>query len=318
MKDGIVCYFDLLGFSDLSQKIEQPKYYKICKKIISDFHSILYKHTQNTNIQVSVLSDCAFIYSYNKENTDNILIAAANIMRESIKKGFLIRGGLCYDKFEQVETKFQNANILGIAVKNAVRYEETKGKGTRIFTDSNLHSKSNLCININNELISAYRNFSNYDTLDIFEWPLIYKEYCLVNCGTDINPLHHILPQICDLILDNFILLRHLIHSEDFCWNVNTEQGRIQVFSSIEYISSVQQRIFDLLGLKFSASFNIETFSKPYERKNTIRDSFIETFTKFVDFLKTSDMLEIKRYQDNFPNNEYLDDKLNDFLKITL
>lgn len=310
MEKGLVCYFDLLGFSYLTKNITDEENYKILKNNFVLFHKIIYEIIKDPEINTSILSDCVFIYTYNTTKIDILMKYAANIMRNSLKNGILVRGGMCYGDFEVVKTTLSSTNICGEAVTKAVTYEETKGQGCRLFTDENLHCESDLCCNVNVELIKDYRNYQNYDTLDIFEWPFIHNSFCMPELVTSFNSS---IPQdVLDLILDNFIIYSHLRYSESYNWNCANENGRRHIAATIEYLTTIQEKIFTLLGLEISLRQNFETYLNKTERKNEYKEAFIDCYKDFIQYLSTTQikLLQSKNKNLGTIGYTYLNEKL--------
>ena len=174
-----------------------------------------------------------------------MLFAAAKIFRNCINSGVLPRAGISYGEYNFIKTNFNTNNIYGIAVTKAVSLER-KGKGCRIFIDDNLQKESKVFIS-NTEIFLPYKNHIDYSEIDIFEWPLFYKDYYFKII--DINKKKEINPEIRELLNNNCRLLAYLTHSPLFSWNAKSEDGRIHLSVTIEYLKNVTNKILIKTGM---------------------------------------------------------------------
>jgi hypothetical protein len=180
----------------------------------------------------------------------------ARIFRNCISSGVLLRAGLAYGEYNFIETKIDSNTIFGTAVTKAVSLEE-KGKGCRIFIDMDLPGKSKI-INLNPNIFMPYINHVDYSAIDIFEWPLFYKEYCFRN--NDIVSKHTISNEIRELLYNNSKIIASLKYSPLFEWNVKSPDGKgqVQLNATIEYITKITNDIikktnqFELLPTEYT------------------------------------------------------------------
>lgn len=293
---GAVCYIDLLGFSYLTNLLENKALYTDEKKAksfadkcvkeltLSDlrelndylkfdnndgrlfiyhknddktiakwaydivdtnlkkFHEIVEKNCSKfQNVEYTAISDSMFIVS---EKSDEILFILANIFRECIKSGILLRAGLSYGTYYSVKTHIASFNVYGSAVTNAVAYEKL-GKGCRIFTDSYFPNTSEAFCQKNPDLFSCYKNYQDYSNLDCFEWLMIKDDYVLEPIDMSPISLPNINPELFDLLKDNQVVLCNLLYSSSFEWNLKNVQGREQLIASVEYVSNLIDKIYN-------------------------------------------------------------------------
>ena len=281
---GAVCYIDLLGFSYLTNLLENNEQYndsgkekkfgdKCVKELtLSDlqflndyvkfgepeelsnitiadwayeivdtnlkkFHEIVEKACSDfQTAEYTVISDSLFIAS---ESVDDILYILANVFRQCIKSGILLRAGLAYGIYYSVKTHISSFNIYGPAVTKAVGYEKL-GKGCRIFTDSDLPQNSNIP---NGKIFSEYKNFLNYSSIDCFEWLMIKDKYVFDEHDIRAFSKSDRFTAALDLLCDNAEVLCSLRFSPKYEWNLKNEAGIEQLAVSIEYISALVDKI---------------------------------------------------------------------------
>ena len=254
---GAVCYIDLLGFSYLTELLENKKEnandsyetfdkdqektistdqaYEIVNDNLRNFHNAIKDLTRKySSSNYSIISDSLFITS---ESCDDILYLVANLFRECLKKGVLLRAGLAYGRYYTVETPIEELNFFGPAVTRAVHYEG-KGKGCRIFTDSDFSNHCNLIVTKNLKLFFSYKNLLDYSTIDCFEWPLIKDNYILDSVDKK---------KMNDLLNDNHEIICKLLYSPNFDWNLDNNKGIEQIRASTEYLANICNRIYRIL-----------------------------------------------------------------------
>jgi hypothetical protein len=231
---GSVCYIDLLGFSYLTKNSKNKYIQKIIDKYISNLHTNIYNAILKTNIKFSVISDSVFLFTEN--GCDELIIALPEIFRSCTNSGILLRGGLSYGEYKIIKTKLTEINIYGEAVTRAVKLESS-GKGCRIFIDQNIPAECTV-LEYNPDIFKPYRNYANYSYIDIFEWPLIFKNYYyspLMSFDMKYKPTN----DLSVLLFENYKLLANLRFSPEYNWNVKTVDGLEHIGASIEYISSL-------------------------------------------------------------------------------
>ena len=282
--EGAVCYIDLLGFSYLTNLLENNEKYNDNKKekkfgdkcvkelklsdlprlenyikfgepedlsniTIADwayeivdtnlkkFHEIVEKSCSDfQEAEYTVISDSLFIVS---KSADDILYILANIFRQCIKNGILLRAGLAYGIYYSVKTHISSFNIYGPAVTKAVCYEKL-GKGCRIFTDSYFSKQIKIS---NGEIISEYKNFMNYSRIDCFEWLMIKDKYAFNKHDIGAFSKSDRFTAALDLLCDNAEVFCALRYSPKYEWNLKNEAGIEQLTVSIEYISALVDKI---------------------------------------------------------------------------
>jgi hypothetical protein len=237
-----VCYIDLLGFSQLTANPDIKNNQKIISRYIKNLHKYIYQAIEKTDIKYCILSDSVFLYIEN--NLDILLFSLARIFRNCINSGVLLRAGMAYGEYNFIKTNIATNNIYGIAVTKAVLLEN-KGKGCRIFIDDNLPKESNV-MRLNSEIFLPYKNHIDYSEIDIFEWPLFYKDYYVkqFDISKNIKPLY----ELKDLLNNNCKLLSYLKYSPLFSWNSRSDNGRFHLLATIEYITNITNKMINKLN----------------------------------------------------------------------
>lgn len=264
MKTGAVCYVDLLGFSYLTRNVNNKKNELIIRRCIKNFHNAVYEALKKTKIQYVTLSDSIFLYT--DDEVDNLLFSLSQIFRTCIMKGVLLRGGMAYGEYDVLHTKLLGNNISGSAVTKAVEYEK-RGKGCRIFTDSNfpinceLFEKSSL-------LFTPYTNFSDYSVLDIVEWPLINKKYTfgLYDRYYKTSPNNN----MRELLLENYKIFDFLRWSPLLNWNDSCIEGTKQINSTIEYITTLIDKILECTDITDRERLEVDAIGKIKRNNETV------------------------------------------------
>ena len=173
------------------------------------------------------------------KSADDILYILANIFRQCIKNGILLRAGLAYGIYYSVKTHISSFNIYGPAVTKAVCYEKL-GKGCRIFTDSDFSARSKIS---NAEIISEYKNFMNYSRIDCFEWLMIKDKYAFNKHDIGAFSKSDRFTAALDLLCDNAEVFCALRYSPKYEWNLKNKSGIEQLVASIEYTSALVDKI---------------------------------------------------------------------------
>jgi hypothetical protein len=201
-------------------------------------HKHIFHETNGTSVEYCVISDSVFLFI--EKEVDSLLYVTANIFRNCIASGILLRAGMAYGEYNFIKTKIETKNIYGMAVTKAVAKEQT-GKGCRIFIDEDLPKRSKL----NPKIFHQYKNYIDYSEIDIFEWPLFNKKYYVKI--PDINN-KETKAELKALLLDNCKLLANLRYAPDFIWNEKSNSGRIHLVATIEYITDITNKIISKLG----------------------------------------------------------------------
>lgn len=262
-KQAGVFFIDILGMSALTEgminldNIEQKidgQIYQIeidgCQKLSSPnqviaawtlqtFRQALSSMHEKYDINISQLSDCAFIWT---EDTAELLLASSELMWELTLSGVLCRGGLSYGEVivPSNDNESFGSFILGEAVTKAAKHEG-RGKGCRVFTDADSihHFYSNfpgkvdspvVSTKIYNEIFAPITNPLDYSIVDEFKWYLFH----------DLKGItHHTIELERDkLAMYMAALVSILRHSPYFAWNAQNKHGLVQLAGSIEAISS--------------------------------------------------------------------------------
>ncbi|MBD5435102.1 MAG: hypothetical protein HDR36_01065 [Treponema sp.] len=249
------------GYIASENKIMESDWaYNIVDTNLKKFHEIVEKQCQPyQDAEYSVLSDSFFIID---ESSDEILFIVANIFRECIKSGILVRGGLAYGTFYIVRPHMEKFNIYGAAVTKAVNYEKL-GKGCRVFTDSDFPISCKAFSITNPQLFGHYKNSSDYSVLDCFEWLMIKDDYVLNPSDVDNLACFHNPANVknaFELFYDNFEVYCNLCFSTKFAWNLKNNFGIIQIGASIEYLSALIDKTYRL-----SPNINIVDYQEKIE-----------------------------------------------------
>lgn len=278
---GAVFFVDILGIGALTQgkiAIQKDDFiahsFKIsnstsehvfCAALLMKFRRILNKVMKNNGVKVAQLSDCAFIWS---ENASLVLEAAREIMWESTSSGILCRGGMSYG--EIVEPDSVNVQlgkfICGKAATQAVKLEGS-GKGARIFIDETVPSE--VCFSIQEEAFRPNINPIDFSYLDEFMWGLYPQKISQthsLNSPDSKNRLNKILTLVS--------LLRF---SPKFGWNVTSNEGKLQVASTMDSISSVTTKLQDCFDYHFSCNTMINSLDVRDDKKYMIlKDRYLK------------------------------------------
>lgn len=248
---GFVCYIDLLGFSSLTSKNDKKANDEIKFKLLT-FHSIIKKQITQ-QFFYSIISDSVFICSTGFDKI--FLCALSNIFRQCLKNGILLRAGLDFGDFYILKTKLSSHNIFGKAVSNAVSLEE-KGKGCRIFIDENFPSSCKSLTRYQDILFHQYKNYQDFSYIDVFEWPYINENY--IYNATEKDFLRNPNNNLRKLLFSNSELLILLRFSKLFKKNIADKNGVQQIKSTVEYISSLSEKILKALKCNVTEEIDIE------------------------------------------------------------
>jgi hypothetical protein len=268
---GTVAYIDLLGFSSLTQHIQEKKYKKIINRYINGLHKIIKNAIRNSSIKFNVISDSVFLYIENQ--CDDLLFALSRIFRDCIIAGILLRCGVSYGEYNIVKTILSDDNIFGEAVTNAVNNEK-KGKGCRIFIDTNIPNKGS-AFEFNKAVFQEYRNYVEYSYVDVFEWPLILDRYYFkptMDYDTKSEPTVELLK----LIFENYKLSIYLRFSPFFSWNVKESAGLLHIAVSIEYITTIIDKLLEKTKNYETELITVDGYIKDIHRSKLIVSSMIE------------------------------------------
>ena len=260
-KNGAVFFVDILGFAALTQnKIElDDKDYAawnipqhltkhdnqvLAATILVEFREILFKcQASYPDVTIAQLSDCAFIWS---ENIRDVIIVACNIMRECVKNGILCRGGLsCGEIIETSQNNSLGRLILGEAVSNAARLEQSGAKGMRIMMNQEvpgfLYDYDKKFYNQMAVLFQPFENPLDYKVYDELKW------YYVPIMNKDIPELRNVeRSYIVEATKERIKLAGYLRLHPRFSWNSKNEEGKTQLISSIRFIAANEKTIFNI------------------------------------------------------------------------
>ena len=265
-----VFFVDILGISALTNaqfrlsnfpysiyRIQKTKidvnksHHYVAASLLSSFRDIISGLTAKYhNVVFSQLSDAAFFWS---TDLSELFISSCDFMHQSISQGLFCRGGLAFDDLiieKQPNSQSLGRFIIGPAATKAVNLESS-GKGCRIFTDIDFaseilnHYSSTSLIH---KVITPITIPTDYSVVDEVRWYLLPElEKSLQKTSQSTDEKKH----ICFTALAYATYMRF---SPMFKLNSLNKQGRIQLYASIESITSS----LDLLLKK--NDFKIEAF----------------------------------------------------------
>ncbi|GHT60320.1 hypothetical protein FACS189451_00130 [Bacteroidia bacterium] len=260
-KNGIVFFVDILGFAALTKNtlnLEDTDYAAwniphhlpkhdnqvLAATILVQFRNILLKHQASfPNVTIAQLSDCAFVWS---ENIRDVIIVACNLMRECVKEGILCRGGLsCGEIIETSQNNNLGRLILGEAVSNAARLEQSGAKGMRIMMSQEvpgaLYDYDKTFYNRMEILFQPFENPLDYKTYDELKWYYIPKMDDKIPelriAGND---------YIINATRERIKLAGYLRLHPRFSWNAKNKEGQTHLISSIRFIAANERTIFNV------------------------------------------------------------------------
>ena len=260
-KNGAVFFVDILGFAALTQnkiKLDNGDYAAwniphhlpkhdnqvLAATILVEFRDILFKYQASyPDVTIAQLSDCAFIWS---ENIRDVIIIACNLMRECVRKGILCRGGLsCGEIIETSQDNNLGRLILGEAVSNAARLEQSGAKGMRIMMNQEvpgfLYDYDKEFHNRMGVLFQPFENPLDYKVYDELKW------YYIPIMSDDIPELRNAERNyIIEATKERIKLAGYLRLHPRFSWNAKSEEGKTQLISSIRFIAANEKTIFNV------------------------------------------------------------------------
>lgn len=260
-KNGVVFFVDILGFAALTQnkiKLDEADYaawniphhlhkhdnQALAATILVEFRNVLLKYQESfPDVTIAQLSDCAFVWS---ENIRDVIIVACNLMREFVKNGILCRGGLsCGEIIETSQNNSIGRLILGEAVSNAARLEQSGAKGMRIMMnqevpgflydyDKDFHNRMEV-------LFQPFENPLDYKVYDELKW------YYIPEMNINIPELRNVeINYKIEATRERIKLAGYLRLHPKFSWNAKNEEGKNQLISSIRFIAANEKTIFNV------------------------------------------------------------------------
>ncbi|WP_407517157.1 nucleotidyl cyclase domain-containing protein [Elizabethkingia anophelis] len=248
---GAVFFVDILGISALTNnnitltnedfkpwlKSKREKYSNqyLGASILVEFRKLLLKlGKENTKLKITQLSDCAFIWS---EEISDVIIFCSKFMHQAIENGILCRGGIAYGEIIETNHSHELGRfILGDAVTQAAKLEG-QSKGCRILINRELPEnfwEQNL--ETANKIYSLFQPFTNpvdFTIYDEFKWYLT-PELDYQNL-TDLNYINH--TDKINFTKNRLKLANKLRCSTKYNWNSKSTEGRVQLISSIKFLS---------------------------------------------------------------------------------
>lgn len=280
---GAVFFVDILGVGALTQghiKIKDEDFlahnidntiskseHVFCAKLLMKFRRILNNVMQNNNVNVAQLSDCAFIWS---DNPDLVLDSAREIMWKTTSRGILCRGGIAYG--EIVEPDSVNIKlgefICGKAVTKAVKLEGT-GKGARVFVDDEISCRTSSHIQVQAEAFRQSINPLDFSFVDEFMWAL-YPHKLTITPAINSQDSKERLKKILALIS----LLRF---SPKYRWNACSGEGRLQIASTIDAISSITTKLQNKFDYKLNCNAIIDGLdTRDYQKYIKLKSKYLK------------------------------------------
>lgn len=279
---GAVLYLDILGISELTRKkikLTTEDYeawgfakrsvrneHFFCAKLLVTFRSCLKAvNEKHENIQLSQLSDCAFIWSKDASVVAN---AALDLMWMLIHAGIFCRGGIAYGEIIEpaMVAKSLGQFVLGEAVTMAVQYEG-KGKGCRLFTGPDLAQKLTGTGPRNQRFpvcsFAELHNPLSGETADEFRW---YAQGRLGRTAGDDQTRHQELLE----------LLAVLMYSPRFGWNASSDAGKMQLACSIASISQATRKFLPTSDTVFGVDY---LMASPMKRADAVQEKVLKIWT---------------------------------------
>lgn len=231
---GYVLFVDLLGFVALTssglildKQVVQP--HGLDSSIEDrDRHVVLayalqwrFRHTldwckKHHNVKVFQFSDSAYIFA---RSAPDVLRAAAYILRTMTCEGCLVRAGLAHGRVLESEDEYSNLGsiVLGNAVTSAYLLCERKGKGKAQL----IVVPEDLVLNLTAEAPQlaglTFRPIS--PECSSINWTHLPNTFVI---SAELGPNAHL-----------YEPLAHLLFSDQYDWNCETEEGREKVCAAI-------------------------------------------------------------------------------------
>lgn len=250
---GVVFFVDILGIGSLTRgrisllnedyeshgikSIRNTNTHFFSAKLLMKFRKVLNEFTNNKDVNVSQLSDCAFIWS---EKPTLVIDAAIKCMWKLVREGIFCRGGIAYGKIVEPDRVNNRLGgfILGEAATKAVDLEKS-GKGCRIFSDTGLPSKMKIHISLLSPVFVSNKNPNDCLLTNELRWYLFPKGIIDEQPNKRASLVH---------LMRLVALLRY---SPMFRWNESNEEGEIHLASSIETLSSGSSIFTKRIDFKF-------------------------------------------------------------------
>jgi hypothetical protein len=146
----IVCFFDILGFSDLVENKKMPP--EAIGQLFSELDIILRDYKEG-NVRIDQFSDCFVISMLSARSSPEQLRLILGVLVKLLKYKMIARGSMVYG-----ELIHREGYIYGPALVKAVRLEKCKALFPRIILDESLDTL--IIPTVGNAQIS-YANFFN-------------------------------------------------------------------------------------------------------------------------------------------------------------
>ncbi|WP_312285108.1 hypothetical protein [Chryseobacterium gleum] len=281
---GAVFFVDILGISALTNSkieldendftpwLDDPTKFSnqfLGAAILAKFRDLLSSlGDENTNLKITQLSDCAFVWS---KKIEDVVVFCSKFMHHAVNNGILCRGGLAYG--EIIETnQFHKLGrfILGDAVTQAAKLESIS-KGCRVLINQDLphelfHQNDEMFNKIA-KLFQPFDNTINFITYDEFKWymapELEYKNQSDLSRISFREKVEH--------TKNRLILANKLRCSTKFNWNSKTTEGQSQLIPSIRFLS---ENCIDgvMHNFEWKTMFNTRGEEKELRIKNEVKE----------------------------------------------
>jgi hypothetical protein len=244
---GAALFIDILGIDPLTRgKIalhnreyaawgvttttDAGRHHILAAKLLMQFRrSLVHTQTICTAVKIAQLSDSAFVWAADPVDVVN---AARTLMWHVLRAGLLCRAGLAYGRIVEPDKVNRSLGqfVLGDAVTKAAGLEG-KGKGARVFCDSEVAHEVLKTCRFKREPFTPLRNPLDGSVIDEFRWYLLPKPIQKSNDQSE---------DALATALGLAELLTTLRYSPRLGWNDACPEGRLQVACTVE---SVSQRI---------------------------------------------------------------------------
>ena len=280
--DGAVLFIDILGIAELTSgktiKVTKTDFKAIgapssstvsnqtfCAFLLSAFRRNLLSVSQQM-VNASQLSDCAFLWS---KDPNLMLCVARELMWKNLRSGILCRAGLSFGQIVEPERTNREIGhfVCGDAVTRSVDLER-KGKGARVFVDTELPGLSGL--EFAPSEFSDLKNASDFTEIDEFRW---FTYHPIDGSLPDADGARSAVNDILELI-------GSLRYSPAFRWNASTAAGRLQVGCMIERLGIEIQSLDRAHSLNLGDDYY---WSNPYSHGLNVSRRSNRSLKRFIN-----------------------------------
>ena len=311
MKNRAVAYLDIIGFGALTNKSitvkEHPHISLATKKpnlelsifLVKKYRKIVQQVSRKYRLGYSLLSDSAFLWT---EKADDMLYALSDLMWRFLSVGILCRGGVSYGESVCENKASQSSKFLvGDAVTRAVALE-SRGKGARIFMDTDFPHKISNCCSSSESVFSPLTLCTDFSVIDEFKWyQFVGKKG--VNCSKGCAECAR------SLVTKLTHAVVRLRWSPLFAWNSMSPQGLVQLGATVHVLSETLDHYLQGESVRISSDYfqgiNHEGSVDKKRRVGMVKrvyNIYKEQFPDFSCFTASPDFSKIVRDGENSVN----------------